>query len=691
MNTPISSTRPALVSVLAMLFLVFLQFRVSAQDNAIHFDGVDDEIYFPVSQIGPQQLSFTIEFWAKRDRADIEEVIFGFGDPAGGATGGALSIGFNALNEFFIDYGGQIQTHAWANDTEWHHWAITVQNPGFGVQYIYLDGQAVAFFTDLIVFDPLGANEMVLGRSLTTGADHFQGFLDELRIHSQWMNAYWFTNFYDCRIDISGFTNNNIIGHFTFDQGIAGDDNTLETQLIPSPISFYLDEGTLNNFTLNGATSNWVAGNVVNACPINLGIETNTQAGEFYDLCVNDAFSVINIYVNGFNVNPGADIVIELSDASGDFSSPIDYATIPNATNYEGVNDIPIPIGTPAGSGYRLRARCTDPVVVGLPSNPFQVAVGSLSGTITIGGSPVSNGALTLYSMNGDPAGWNAVHQAAITAGNYTVNNIYSLPFNWAMEVKADPVAYPEAITTFYSNAGPIHKWNAAGFNVADSYNCFNPNIRNLDILQDGLLNGTSTMSGFIFWQDGKVAVEDPIPLIDVISERVPPGSSFSQVTTDVNGFYSFDFVPESTTSQYEVFVNVPGIPMFDTYTIDVTEPGMTFPNLNFVVDTIDNFIYPLLVTNVPDQTMEDEQSLTLTFTPNPADHGTVIGLPKQIEGMVSYRVYAMQGQLVMEGTANTAGQFILLRTSDLPNSIYVVEVVGNDGIVLHNRLVVAH
>jgi len=227
---------------------------------------------------------------------------------------------------------------------------------------------------------------------------------------------------------------------------------------------------------------------------------------------------------------------------------------------------------------------------------------------------------------------------------------------------------------------------------VAGTYNCYNPNVRDLEILEQGVLTGTSTISGYVLWPDGKRAAEDPIPLIDVVLERVPPSSSYAMNTTGLDGGYVFDLVPESAGDEYQIYVNYPGIPMFDTYAVEVTSPGMAFENLNFIVDTIENFIYPYLVTADPQQPSGDsvEDQASLHLQPNPADHGTIVTVPKHMQGTSGHRLHASDGRLVGHfGPAE--GSFFLLRTSQLATGVYVLQVQGNDGSMVIARVAVAH
>ena len=62
----------------------------------------------------------------------------------------------------------------------------------------------------------------------------------------------------------------------------------------------------------------------------------------------------------------------EISDLNGDFSSPTTIGT--QAGTGTAVIECTVPLGLPAGTGYRIRVRSSDPVYVG-PPNPFDVTL----------------------------------------------------------------------------------------------------------------------------------------------------------------------------------------------------------------------------------------------------------------------------------------------------------------------------
>lgn len=87
-----------------------------------------------------------------------------------------------------------------------------------------------------------------------------------------------------------------------------------------------------------------------------------------------DATGAFN--TGGFLI-PANDFTAQLSDATGDFSSPVNIGSI--TSPIDGTITCTIPPGTPAGTGYRIRVVSDSPTVIGA-DNGYD---------LTVGGSPV--------------------------------------------------------------------------------------------------------------------------------------------------------------------------------------------------------------------------------------------------------------------------------------------------------------
>jgi hypothetical protein len=93
---------------------------------------------------------------------------------------------------------------------------------------------------------------MVLG-SRPGGAQYFNGLMDEVRVWSEARTQCEIQN--NMNISLTG-PQTNLTADYNFNNGTAGGNNTGVTTLADNSGSGFA--GTLTNFTLNGATSNWV-------------------------------------------------------------------------------------------------------------------------------------------------------------------------------------------------------------------------------------------------------------------------------------------------------------------------------------------------------------------------------------------------------------------------------------------------
>jgi PKD repeat protein len=190
------------------------------------------------------------------------------------------------------------------------------------------------------------------------------------------------------------------------------------------------------------------------------------------------------------------------------------------------------------------------------------------------------NCALFMYHYDVDPGLW-AIIGSTFTdvAGDYDLGVIPNFE-DFVILADPDPANYPMASPAYHPD---VHHWEDATVLT---------NVCGLDLHKDITLvsplnfNGTSTFTGTVWYNpNGKTQTEeDPIPLIDVVVEKTPPGQPQGRVTTGVNGGYTFDFVPNSDTT-YTLFVNMPGVPVVTTYEILVDQQGQTFDNLDFCLN----------------------------------------------------------------------------------------------------------
>jgi hypothetical protein len=149
----------------------------------------------------------------------------------------------------------------------------------------------------------------------------------------------------------------------------------------------------------------------------------------------------------------------------------------------------------------------------------------------------------------------------------------------------------------------------------------------------------------------GKTQTEDPIPLIDVVVEKTPPGQGRGLVTTDEDGIYEFGFVPNSDTI-YTLFVSMPGIPnSTTTYEILANTGNEVYCELDFCLNEDSTEINicngdgnPCLVTTV---NSNSEESFMLY--PNPTNGRFTIETGKFAETNAELRIIDTAGRVVFQ------------------------------------------
>ncbi len=249
---------------------------INSPATALNFDGQNDEI--TLSGINLANQSFTFECWAKSSAPNTDNVLAGQGPPANNQ---GLHIGFRSNNVFtFAFYANDLNTSATYTDQDWHHWACVYStNAGVRSRKIYRDGALVA--SDVPASDFIGTGTFYVGRH-AWGAN-FNGSIDEVRLWNRALCQSEIQNNMNCELP-GGQT--GLLVNYKLNQGFVNANNSGVTSATDA--SGNSNTGTLNNFALNGATSNWTTGNATGicsafaqpsvTCPAN--ISTNAASGQ---------------------------------------------------------------------------------------------------------------------------------------------------------------------------------------------------------------------------------------------------------------------------------------------------------------------------------------------------------------------------------------------------------------------------
>ena len=155
----------------------------SPHGQALHFDGVDDSVTCPASDLLNLDGNLTIEVWLRAGRIDERNRMI-FGDAASYTINRNYNLRMDRGNLRFEyadneSYGVILHDAAILDDHEWHHLALICEYPRY---YLYCDGVRIATGgLDQRISKTKGAARMIGGWF----AGHFQGDIDDVRLYDR--------------------------------------------------------------------------------------------------------------------------------------------------------------------------------------------------------------------------------------------------------------------------------------------------------------------------------------------------------------------------------------------------------------------------------------------------------------------------------------------------------------------------
>ncbi|GAA4279141.1 hypothetical protein GCM10022259_38660 [Aquimarina mytili] len=250
--------------------------------TGLDFDGANDLVTIP-HNISQNNLNFSVDFWIKTTDG-LGGVINKF--TPDGNNGWRINLDGGRIEFYYYASASNYITRLLSpatkvDDGEWHHVAVTLDS---GNARCYIDG-TIARTTGWVgtATATTTTADIQLGYAVgdTPSGDtggYFNGQLDELRIWTKTLSAFEVSELNGCTADMS---QSNLIASYNFNEGISGADNSGLTTLADGSGNSY--NGTLTNFALNGATSNWIdasSNNISGSCDCVVagGVTLTTQA-----------------------------------------------------------------------------------------------------------------------------------------------------------------------------------------------------------------------------------------------------------------------------------------------------------------------------------------------------------------------------------------------------------------------------
>ena len=263
--------------------------------NALDFDGTNDNIIVPSNSSSNISSAITIEGWlyatknsgvqnvlSKSSRSVNNGYIFPRTD-----NGWTDFVFYISLNNSWITV-----SYPYPSLNSWHHLAATYD--GSNIK-LYLDGNLVK---TQAASGTIGTNSNSLGIGNQPGySEYFGGEVDELRL---WNIARTQSEIQAAMLTELAGNETGLVAYYNFNQGVAGGNNAGVNSLTDKTSN--ANNGTLNNFSLNGTTSNWV-----NGAPISDGTSASSASSSAY--AIKQAFpsSPDGYYwIKNPNINGGA-------------------------------------------------------------------------------------------------------------------------------------------------------------------------------------------------------------------------------------------------------------------------------------------------------------------------------------------------------------------------------------------------
>lgn len=249
------------------------------------------------------------------------------------------------------------------------------------------------------------------------------------------------------------------------------------------------------------------------------------------------------------------------------------------------------------------------------------------------------------------------------------------------LRIKVPEDIHPDMPKLYYP---ATHDWMQAAIVTTG---CGDMMQKDFNITTPPQMNGNATVTGGVYYQySGKMQAEDPIPHIDVVVEKVPPGNGLSVVTTGLDGQFTFNFVPESLGDTiYRFYVDMPGVPMASTHILSIGADDVFFEYMDFCLNEDSTEINTCSVLSVTE--LGSSEEVLLTVFPNPAADVVRFRVQGSGAGITEVLLIDLTGRTAHSSQPETAD--FELNLNGLSAGLYTAIVQLSDGTVLSERLMV--
>jgi hypothetical protein len=324
-----------------ILFLIIGNFTLQAiiaQNNTLHFDGNNDFVTLPINQnLTTNQTSiFTIEFWTNYEQLNNPNYAHLF---AINTSNGLNRFGIRATNSI-NNSDGIVILGVNSSGFRYLNGNITVGDGNCHLISVVSNGSSISLFIDGVLDGSMNMTVSVLSSDLYSldqeydngliPSQFFNGNINEIRI---WNNSRTQTEIQTNMNTVLLGNEPGLVAYYDCNQGTPGGNNTSEINLNNSSSVTGLN-GTFNNFTLTGTTSNFIQ----STCYTCITTYDSTNITECDQYIWNDStYTISGIYTDSLIDINGCDSITTLNLTINNSESSIDSITSTN--NYTWVND----------------------------------------------------------------------------------------------------------------------------------------------------------------------------------------------------------------------------------------------------------------------------------------------------------------------------------------------------------------
>lgn len=310
----------------------------------------------------------------------------------------------------------------------------------------------------------------------------------------------------------------------------------------------------------------------------------------------------------------------------------------------------------------------------------------SIQGTVFDGqGGLITSDSVFLYKVHSQGFRWIKIDSAEINAtdGSYLFTNVPIVDV--VVLAKPNRANFPNMVPTFY---GDMLEWNQSTI-ISPVCGQFlaGKNINVVTLIESH--NGICDISGTIYLQRTtgvfKTQSDDPIPFIDVVVKKTPPGNAIAYTQTDAGGQFLFTDM-DAGPDTLSFLVNIPGIDMIENYEVIVDIDDLEYTNKDFwvVIDTLTGETGIFTDQQVGINNIKIERKKMTTF-PNPFNDKIELRFPNTENAQFGFSLFDISGKLIRNEN-DLHGKSYTLVTERLEKGVYIVELRTEEE-VFRNRI----